>query len=183
MTILGALQVGVVLAGIAPTPLRQRPTPPETGDEIRARHLYIAQRSLNLAQGAIKRAEALKGERARQSLEQLKQMEAAFRKQIEDLGGKPAPEAGELTFDDLPTTQELNEAIRTRTLNSYRRSLASTRETIRKVEAMGDGENKARNLEELRRSESFYLREIENLERGNLMPVMPVAPRKDVRRD
>jgi hypothetical protein len=48
---------------------------------------------------------------------------------------------------------------------------------------MGDGENKARNLEELRRSESFYLREIENLERGNLMPVMPVAPRKDVRRD
>ena len=183
MTFFGALHVGVLLAGVAPGSQPSQPAPPDPGEQYRARSLYTAQRALNLVQDLIARSEALGGERNLERAAQAKQVEVELRRQIEFFGGKPAPEVGKLTFDDLQTSQELNEHIRTRTLNSFRRALASLRETIRKVEAMEDGDNKLDNLRVLRKQEAFYLQQVENLERGNLMPVMPVIPRKEVRRN
>ncbi len=94
------------------------------------------------------------------------------------------PSAPGEQFRKLPTPEAVQQEIIDRLLTNYKRSLATMREAIKKIEEEPDPRvraAKATLLKRFKELEADDLRRIESLEKGMLnpsSPVLPVAPKE-----
>lgn len=89
------------------------------------------------------------------------------------------PQGQRERFRQPPTPDEAKQQITERLLASQKRSLATLRETIKKIEEEPDPrvrEAKATLLKRLKEIEADDVRRIEQLERGQLNPGAPAMP-------
>jgi len=180
LLVISVLQVGLVMIG--PAIVRRENPPTALRNQVyRNDQLRREQKALNLCRDAITRLEALPTEKARQRLEQFKQLENYSLNRIKALGGEPDSSVGKLTIQDLPNPQILQEDIQRSLLEAARKTLATNRATIKKVEAREGDEDRTLKLNMLRELEAVHLRQVEQLESGSIQPVMPIVPRAVMR--